>query len=252
MKLNKHLLNNQLLKVTSLAIALAISMTACSKPAEKDSTADTPTVETSKTETKEAPAQEASKTATKDTKAQGESVTTPVVVADQILASMAVDTASMSLEGMIATGVLNETQSKCVKAIDLKPQVSVVQGFIDKSFSKEERKELTDFYSQPDVQLVTNFGREQMLAMMGLPVEAKAARPTEADMKKVIAFSQTTIGKKFSDFNMKEGKGTMNEALSGFILSELKKCGIDPNSPTAPNAQPNPPKTETTDDKAKG
>ncbi len=240
MKLNKHLLNNQLLKVTSLAIALTISLTACDKSAEKAPTAE-PTAE------KETSTQEISKPET-----QNESLTTPAVMSEQILASMAVDTASMSLEGMIATGVLNETQSSCVKNIDLTPQVSVVQGFIDKSFSEEERKELTDFYSQPDVQVVTNFGREQMLAMMGLPVETKATQPTEADMKKVIAFSQTGIGKKFSDFNMKEGKGTMNEALSGFILSELKKCGIDPDSPTPPNAQPNQPKTETADNKARG
>ncbi len=189
----------KLLKLTTLTLMTILSLTACDKAGDKATDKKT------------------------DAKAE---TSTEVSSNDNLLADMMIDTLSISLQGIQNADTVTDEQKACVSKIDIGSQRAVIEKSIEKAFDKEEIEKLNEFYSKPEVQKVTNFGREQMLASMGLPVDKNTEQPKEEDIKVVAEFAQSDIGQKFTQFSLSEKEGSANEEIIGFMTKELEKCGL--------------------------
>ncbi len=185
--------------LSSLAILLVLSTTACDKASDKaeDKASDKATAtETSNT-------------------------------SENVLADMMVDTLALSLKGVknSVTDITDE-QKACIDKIDVNSQKKLIQEEMEKAFDKKELKELNDFYSKPEIQAVVAYGEEKMMASVGMNVEEKTEKPTEETIKLVADFSQSEVGQKFDQFSISGGGDELGEKIATFFTKELEKCGL--------------------------
>lgn len=203
------------MKVTQLStLAISLALSASMLVACQDKPKEEPASETAKTETTEKASQDADKTST--TKSDDP--------ADH-MAQVTLNAPIKIIEVAIGTDLPAE-KKECLGKIDMDSQLAVAKEHFVKNFTPEELKDLSEFYAQPEVAEVIDYGTDQVITMMGLPVESSAQLNVEG-MKKVTEYASTDIGKKYTEFNMKEGEGTLNTTLIQYLNKEMANCGID-------------------------
>ncbi len=185
----------KLLKLTTLTLITVLSLTACDKTTEQKADNKATSTETAK----ESP---------------------------NLLVDMTMETLKIPMDVIKSSDQITAEQKSCVAKIDLNSQKPTIKEAIEKAFTPEEIKQLNDFYAKPEVQKVTNYGREQLFMQMGLPIKATAEKPTEAEMKVVAEFAKKPLGQKSAKFNLSEDATASNQKVNEFIKGALDKCGL--------------------------
>ncbi len=189
----------KLFKFTTLTLMTVLSLTACNKASEQANDNNNDKKATSTETAKENP---------------------------NLLLDMTMETLKMPMDVIKSSEQITAEEKACVEKIDLNSQKNVIKEAIENAFSKEEIGQLNEFYAQPEVQKVTNYGREQLLLQMGVPLEETAEKPSEKEIKVVAEFAKTEIGQKYAQFNLSEDANSTNTKVNTFIEEELDKCGL--------------------------
>ncbi len=143
-----------------------------------------------------------------------------------LLLDMTMESLKIPMEVIQSSDQVSAEEKVCVSKIDLNSQRGIIKEAIETAFTSEEIKQLNDFYATPEMQKVNNYGREQILIQMGLPLKETAEKPSKEEMQVVTEFSQTEMGQKYAQFNLSEDANASNEKVNTFIKEELDKCGL--------------------------
>ncbi len=162
-----------------------------------------------------------------DDKAKDNKASTETPKEDKnLLLDMTMESLKMPMEAIQSSDQVSAEEKACVSKIDLNSQRPVIKEAMDKAFTKKEIEELNAFYAKPEVQKVTNYGREQIFIQMGLPVKETAEKPSKEEMQIVAEFAKTEMGQKYAKFNLSEDANASNQKVNTFIKEELDKCGL--------------------------
>lgn len=177
----------KLLKTTTLALSVMLSLTACGKA---DKAAETTS-------------------------------------AASTLAHTTIEQASIVVENVKMIGGLNEEQTTCVDKIDFSPMEGKIQKILEESLTEDELKQINDFNNSEAVQAVVAYTRDQRTLAQGGTVENPAPQPTEEQLKALDDFEKSEVGQKYESVYGSTEEGSLSKQMEGFFGEELKKCKVD-------------------------
>lgn len=143
------------------------------------------------------------------------------------LAHITAESAKVGFSAIKGMGGLDEQQVECIESIDVQRLESKLESILDKDFTKEELAKLNEVYSSDAAKAFTNYGRDQIIIAFGGTIKEPALEPTEAQVKEVMAFSNTELGQKYTALNDSVEEGSMTLEVNQFISEELAKCHVD-------------------------
>ncbi len=143
------------------------------------------------------------------------------------LAHITAESARVTFSAIKGVDGLDEQQIKCIESIDVQPLEQKVQTILEKDFTKDELAKLNEVHSSDAARAFTNYGRDQIIVAFGGTIKEPAPKPTEAQVKQIMDFSNTELGQKYTKLNDSVAEGSMTSEVNKFIGAALDKCHVD-------------------------